>query len=257
MPVLTQAEKDLIGATNHRVDVLEEVKSIHELAGLDPKTIYTMDAASERASLDIVDAASGHMAAELAYTKAGDAVALRVFDRATGLVLTTFSVEPDGCYIDGAMIPLPDVVTTFTANQHFEGSVGIGGNVLQETASGLNVLANVDASPDQELYSFNGNGPTASRDVANKGYVDGEIEKGLCTVVAPYSNTPTKAELVNAIQDLPYYENDAMFWGAEHDFYLKDVPDNKLLLVKYHPNGINIDPGTAGDFFFEKMRLAV
>ena len=68
-----------------------------------------------------------------------------------------------------------DAVNEFTENQHFAANIDIGGNVLFKANSGLNVLANVNASPDQKIYHFNGNGETGDDDVTTKLYVDSQI----------------------------------------------------------------------------------
>jgi hypothetical protein len=76
------------------------------------------------------------------------------------------------------------------------------------------------------------------------------------TVVSAYTATPTKAELVTAAKLLSYYSNDAAFWSAGHDFYVRDNPQTKMLLVKYRGVAANVDEATAGNFFFEKITLA-
>ena len=77
------------------------------------------------------------------------------------------------------------------------------------------------------------------------------------TVVAPHSlhsTSPTRAELLNALKDLAYYENSPLFWGEDHDFYLNDLSGEKMLLVKYHPKGMVVNEETAGEFFILRMR---
>jgi len=76
------------------------------------------------------------------------------------------------------------------------------------------------------------------------------------TVVSAYSATPTKAELITAAKLLPQYTNDADFWSGDHDFYVRDDPQTKMLLVKYRGVSTNVDEGSAGNFFFEKLSKA-
>ena len=84
--------------------------------------------------------------------------------------------------------------------------------------------------------------------------LEGELERP--TVVSAYTNTPTKAELITAAKLLPHYTNDAAFWSAGHDFYVRDDPQTKMLLVKYRGTPANVDEATAGNFFFEKITKA-
>ena len=76
------------------------------------------------------------------------------------------------------------------------------------------------------------------------------------TVVSAYTATPTKAELITAAEKLPHYTNDVAFWGVEHDFYVKDDPQTKMLLVKYRGVSTNTDKTKSGLFFFEKLTKA-
>ena len=84
--------------------------------------------------------------------------------------------------------------------------------------------------------------------------VEGELERP--AVVSPYTATPTKAELIDAAKLLPHYINDATFWGKDHDFYVRDNPQTKMVLVKYRPEPTSVDESTAGLFFFEKLTKA-
>ena len=84
--------------------------------------------------------------------------------------------------------------------------------------------------------------------------VEGELERP--TVVSAYTATPTKAELITAAKLLPHYAADATFWGKDHDFYVRDNPQTKMLLVKYRPKANSVDEATAGLFFFEKLAKA-
>jgi hypothetical protein len=79
-------------------------------------------------------------------------------------------------------------------------------------------------------------------------------------VVSPYTATPTKAELSDAFKLLPAYvagdaTTKAEFWKGSHDFYVKDDPQTKMLLVKYR-GGSNSTEAASGNFFFEKLTLA-
>jgi len=77
------------------------------------------------------------------------------------------------------------------------------------------------------------------------------------TVVSPFTDAkPTEAELVTAAKKLPHYTNDVAFWGAEHDFYIKDDPQTKMLLVKYRGVATNTSDSTVGNFFYEKLTKA-
>jgi len=76
------------------------------------------------------------------------------------------------------------------------------------------------------------------------------------TVVSAYTNTPTKAELITAAKLTPHYTNDVAFWGADHDFYVRDDPQTKMLLVKYRGTAANTSESTAGNMFFEKLSKA-
>ena len=76
------------------------------------------------------------------------------------------------------------------------------------------------------------------------------------TIVSPYSATPTKLELIEAAKLIPHYSNDVAFWGAEHDFYIRDDPQTKMILVKYRGTPANTSETTAGNFFFEKPTKA-
>ena len=77
------------------------------------------------------------------------------------------------------------------------------------------------------------------------------------TVVSPYTDAkPTKPEMIAAIKLLSHFSDNATFWGGEHDFYVKDNPQTKMLLVKYRGIAANTNTATAGDFFVEKMTLA-
>ena len=76
------------------------------------------------------------------------------------------------------------------------------------------------------------------------------------TVVSAYTATPTAAELIAAAKLLPHYANTVAFWGADHDFYVRDDPQTKMLLVKYRGVATNTDETKAGNFFFEKLALA-
>jgi len=76
------------------------------------------------------------------------------------------------------------------------------------------------------------------------------------TIVSAYTATPLKTELITASKLLPHYTNDATFWAAEHDFYIRDDPQTKMLLVKYRGIATNVSEATAGNFFFEKLTKA-
>jgi hypothetical protein len=86
----------------------------------------------------------------------------------------------------------------------------------------------------------------------------GDLERP--EVVSPYTATPTKDELLAAFKLLPHYvAGDATFkaefWKGSHDFYVKDDPQTKMLLVKYR--GVsNSTEATPGNFFYEKLSLA-
>ena len=71
------------------------------------------------------------------------------------------------------------------------------------------------------------------------------------TVVAAYTATPTIVELVKAIKIVPHFSD----WEADMDFYIRDNPQTKMLLVKYR--GITGNTEAApGLFFFEKLTKA-
>jgi len=70
------------------------------------------------------------------------------------------------------------------------------------------------------------------------------------TVVSAYTATPLKTELIAAAKLLPHYSNDAEFWGGGHDFYVRDNPQTKMLLVKYRGVTAAVSEATAGNFFF-------
>ena len=76
------------------------------------------------------------------------------------------------------------------------------------------------------------------------------------TVVSAYTATPLKAELITAAKLVPHYTNTAAFWSTEHDFYVRDDPQTKMLLVKYRGIAANVSEATAGNFFFEKLTKA-
>ena len=70
------------------------------------------------------------------------------------------------------------------------------------------------------------------------------------TVVSPYTATPTKAELVTAFKLVPDFD-----FAGDMDFYVRDNPQTKMLLVKYR--GKTGDTEAApGLFFFEKLTKA-
>ena len=89
---------------------------------------------------------------------------------------------------------------------------------------------------------------------SKKVIVEGDLERP--TVVSAYTATPTKAELITAAKLLPHYVNDATFWATGHDFYVRDDPQTKMLLVKYRGVATNVSEATAGNFFFEKLAKA-
>ena len=79
-------------------------------------------------------------------------------------------------------------------------------------------------------------------------------------VVSPYTATPTKAELEAAFKKLPDYvagnaAHKAAFWKGSHDFYVKDDPQTKMLLVKYRGVATSTE-AAPGNFFFEKLTVA-
>ena len=76
------------------------------------------------------------------------------------------------------------------------------------------------------------------------------------TMISAYSATPTEAELITGLKLLPHYEDTPEFWGNDHDFYLRDDPQTKLLLVKYRANGDTTETGTNKIFWFEKLTKA-
>ena len=84
--------------------------------------------------------------------------------------------------------------------------------------------------------------------------VEGDLERP--TVVSPYTATPLEAELITAATLLPHYTNDVAFWGKDHDFYVRDDPQTKVLLVKYRHTAASVSETTAGLFFFEKLTKA-
>ena len=79
-------------------------------------------------------------------------------------------------------------------------------------------------------------------------------------VVSAYTATPTKTELIAAFKLLPEYvaanaAGKTAFWKGSHDFYVKDDPQTKMLLVKYRGVGTSTE-AAPGNFFFEKLSLA-
>jgi len=77
------------------------------------------------------------------------------------------------------------------------------------------------------------------------------LELARPTVVAAYSATPTKAELIAAIKTVPHFND----WESDMDFYLRDDPQTKMLLVKYRGVTGNTE-ASSGLFFFEKLTKA-
>ena len=66
-----------------------------------------------------------------------------------------------------------DSTNTFLANQHYEGSLDIDGNVLIKAASGLTLIANVEGGPEQKIYHLNGNGAVGNNDIITLGDLAG------------------------------------------------------------------------------------
>ena len=69
------------------------------------------------------------------------------------------------------------------------------------------------------------------------------------------SNTPTKAQFIEAFKLLPLYRDIPEVWGEDKDFYVKDTNSNRLFLVRYRNKGATSE-ATAGDFYFERMTKA-
>ena len=109
-------------------------------------------------------------------------------------------------------------------------------NRLMSVASVLKALSNMNTALNSKFVKF------------------GDLERP--AVVSAYTATPTKAELVTAAKLLPHYTNDAKFWTADHDFYVQDSPQTKIILVKYRGDSTSTDESKAFNFFFEKLTLA-
>jgi len=108
-----------------------------------------------------------------------------------------------------------------------------------------------DGSVQME-HSYN---PTNPQDIVTKKFVDSLVLERP-TVVSPYTATPTQAELVSAAKLLPHYTNNVAFWGVGHDFYVRDDPQTKMILIKYRGVATNTDDTKPGNFFFEKLTKA-
>ena len=92
-------------------------------------------------------------------------------------------------------------------------------------------------------------GQTISAKIGTEWYDMMELARP--TVVAAYTATPTIVELVKAIKIVPHFSD----WESDMDFYIRDNPQTKMLLVKYR--GITGNTEAApGLFFFEKLTKA-
>jgi hypothetical protein len=266
----------------HILQAINAPREIYALIGQNPAMKMEVEAGGHSAQMQVIDKEAKHAVASMEWLKATQEFVFTLYDKTSGVAKATFEIKPDGkAYLKGKEIatvpgtndPKPILNDgSVKVKEHLEigdrsGEAQLTLDSKAATASHvvfkragvpLSSIGAASASSDELIIEQRKDadikfilpaGQTISAKIG--GVWHDMMALARPTVISPYTATPTAAELLTALKKVVDYDI-----KGDMDFYVKDDPQTKLLLVKYR--GVSTSTEAApGNFFFEKLSKAV